>query len=518
NTFYFYNGSPIDSDCGVEGYGDNPPVLAQTYLNATLTNYHFYNSDFSITGNPETASDFYDYMNGVYKDGVTPVEYGGSGINQGTFPYPWFFPTNPNDLTPGGWSEVLVGNSPADRRGVGGTGPYSFLPGETIEIDQAFSFFQDPDLNNLETVNLLYQELPLLQEAYNNNFSDNQPIPFCTTDCVWPGDINRDGIVDMIDVLRLAGVEGTTGPDRFPVTTAWFPYNAPAWDPGFVYTDGINLVNADCNGNGITNGAEDLEAIKLNYGLTNNLYTGDSGEDIPGTELFVEKTIFDPPLDAIVPGTFNQFDIWVALPPQEQGQVAGLAFDLQVEATDFTPQAIISNLLQPIFNVLHTRSEGEGLLEYGGASSTGNALPVSANLRLARFRVLVPVDIPDCEVRMTFSNVKAVRTDGTYFTLENADSVWPIQGCVVVNTEEPNLTGVAVELMPNPSSDQVFIQADDLQIQQIEVFDINGRQIAVPLSWDTYPVLTVKHLPEGVYLIRLQTDQGEVTKRLVVQR
>ncbi|MEM6724500.1 MAG: T9SS type A sorting domain-containing protein [Bacteroidota bacterium] len=524
NTFYFYNGEAVDNFCGVDGYGDNPPVFSSTYLNATLTNYHQYNSDFNITGNPEVAPDFYNYLNGRFKDGMTPVEYGGNGFNQGTFPYPWYFPSNPNDLTPGGWSEVLDQNDPSDRRGVGGTGPYDFHPNAIIDIDQAFCFFQDSTLDHIETVNLLYQQLPLLQTEYENNFANNIPLPVCSEDCIWPGDMNRDGIVDVIDFLRLKEVDGLSGPERFPETTAWFPFLNPGWQADQVYSDGVSYANADCNGDGQINVQEEFNTIQDNYRLTNNSFDQVSGGDIPGQHLYIQKAIFDPPLDAITPGTSNDFDILLSLPPEEQGNIAGIAFEIFViaETTDGNLIQITNPFLTTVgplaLNVTTNIPRGFVFLDFASVSTDGQTFPNDPLIFLGRFNTIFAQDPIDCTVEIRIQNVQAIRADGTFFTIENEDSFWPVVGCEVVNTEDPNIQDVSVELVPNPSSERVTLFAEELNIQAIEVFDITGRQVTVPLTWDTNPVLTVQHLPEGVYVVRLQTDQGEVVKRMIVQR
>ncbi|MEO1438513.1 MAG: dockerin type I repeat-containing protein, partial [Bacteroidota bacterium] len=462
NTFYFYNGEAVDNDCGVDGYGDNPPVFSSTLLNAPLTNYHSYNSDFTIIGNPEVASDFYNYMNGFYKDGITPVEYGGNGFQQGTFPYPWFYPTNPNDLTPGGWSEVLEMNDPADRRGIGGTGPYNFPQDAVLDFDQAFCFFQDSSLNHIETVDLLYQQLPLLQAAYDNDFTDNQPIPNCTSNCIWPGDLNRDGIVDVIDFLRLKEVDGLIGPARSLNSELWYPYPDPDWPSNQTYSDGISFANADCNGDGIINAQDELNTILLNYQSTNNAFVGPSGGDVPGQQLYVEKTIFSPPLDAVTVGALNQFDIRLALPPEEQGNVAGIAFEIFVQADTENGFILPTNPLltfvgAPSLNISNGIPRGQVLLDFASVSTEGQTIPNVPDFLLARFRMSIGTDPIDCNVKIIVRNVLAVRTDGTYFTIENEDSVWPVVGCEIVNTEDPKLPEVSVDLIPNPSSDQVTL-------------------------------------------------------------
>lgn len=68
---------------------------------------------------------------------------------------------------------------------------------------------------------------------------------------------------------------------------------------------------------------------------------------------------------------------------------------------------------------------------------------------------------------------------------------------------------------PNPVSDAIRLNYDNLQVQKIRLIDLTGRVM------QTYPaeskVLNVEHLPAGMYLLQLQTDQGDWIKKVVLQ-
>jgi hypothetical protein len=100
---------------------------------------------------PSTAVDYYNYLQGKWLDG-TPLMHGGTGHQSsiGTVECSFMFPgdTDPlywstNSDTVSIWSEQTSGNPPGDRRGVGSTGPFTFLPGATQTLDLAFVFARD---------------------------------------------------------------------------------------------------------------------------------------------------------------------------------------------------------------------------------------------------------------------------------------------------------------------------------------------------------------------------------------
>ncbi|MEO1437903.1 MAG: T9SS type A sorting domain-containing protein, partial [Bacteroidota bacterium] len=477
--------------------------------------FRMYNSDFSVLGNPEFAIQFFYLQTGRFLDGSF-IEYGGTGLLQGTFPYPWFFPTNPNDLSPGGWSEVLEMNDPADRRGVGSSGPYLLDVGQTLEFDQAFCFFQDENLDHIETVDLLYAQIPQLQSWYDNDFTDNQAPLTCTTNCIWPGDANQDGIVDGNDLLRLTQTFGQTQTERDPPSDLWAPYEDPIWSGA--YPDGISYSASDCNGSG-TVSAFDTEVIRQNFKSINANYQGDSGTDIDGPELYLEHVPASPGVlqDTVTPGSLNRFNAWLALPPEEQDQFAGISFEV------INTEGLL-NFSSSEFNVVNSTGFdqhlsigfGPGRTSIASISADGSAAPPQALFFLGRFSLQYDLVFDQCAVELNLQNVQAIRTDGTFIPIGNVDRIWASQ-CLPTNTIEFNELENDVSLFPNPSSDVVRIESQGLAIEEVEVFDHLGRLLPVPLSWDVQPRLAVSHLPKGIYVVRVQTNQGEVVKRLMVQ-
>ncbi len=141
-----YNGTATDPDCdNVNGYGTRVPMLGVDYFRGPndefgnelgMSAFIYYNNNIDpgnnpATTNPEEAEDFYGYLSGFWKDN-TPVEYGGDGYGEGTYPTPYMFPDDPATGT--GWSECSVGNDPDDRRFVQSSGPFTLSPGTTNEV------------------------------------------------------------------------------------------------------------------------------------------------------------------------------------------------------------------------------------------------------------------------------------------------------------------------------------------------------------------------------------------------
>ncbi len=161
---YCYNGDADDD--GALGYGLNPPAVGIDFFEGPLADagdgkdnnrnniideageqiimskFVYYNNDFSDIGNPSSATHYYDYLRGVWKDG-TKLVYGGDGhLTAGADTCDFMFPgdTDPTGWGTNGvtglfpWSEVQTTstggiNNPNDRRFLQSAGSFTLRPG-----------------------------------------------------------------------------------------------------------------------------------------------------------------------------------------------------------------------------------------------------------------------------------------------------------------------------------------------------------------------------------------------------
>ena len=82
---------------------------------------------------------------------------------------------------------------------------------------------------------------------------------------------------------------------------------------------------------------------------------------------------------------------------------------------------------------------------------------------------------------------------------------------VNVGVEESELPQLNV--FPNPTSGSVFIEIEET-VDRVEVLNMNG--VAMPASLEGNHV-DLKHLSDGVYILKVYTEQGVVTQKVVKQ-
>lgn len=178
HTVYGYNlDNEDDSICnfGLGGYGLNPPVQAVTFLNQPLTSSLLDPRGTNNTSDPIPPVVFYNMMDNKWPDGK-PLRIGEDGYypHFSTIPTTDFiFPDNPNDTT--GWSfyQDSIACSGLEPRVVMATKKDTFNVGERLDLVAAYSYHRDLDSSHLQNVNLMYQQVPIVQQFYDNGYQNN---------------------------------------------------------------------------------------------------------------------------------------------------------------------------------------------------------------------------------------------------------------------------------------------------------------------------------------------------------
>lgn len=139
---------PYNTTDGIDN--DNDGLTDEPNEQMSMTNFMYFNNTFlgipSSQTDPANGNQFYQYMQGFWKDG-TPLTCGGNGYGgstTATFAYPGTTYTN-GACGAGSWTESGTGT---DKKFVMGSGPFTFLPGEVLELEYAFITTFDSIGNN----------------------------------------------------------------------------------------------------------------------------------------------------------------------------------------------------------------------------------------------------------------------------------------------------------------------------------------------------------------------------------
>ncbi len=170
-----YNGD--DDDDGILGYGLNPPTVGVDFFKGPkdengnplpMGKFVYYDNDFSLYGNPQTAQHYYNYLKGIWKNNVA-MTYGGNG-RTGTDTCSYMFPGTTDPAGRPNWTEKIAGNQPADRRFLQSAGPFKLLPGARNEVTVGVVWAKASSGGATGSIELLKQADDKAQKLFNNNF------------------------------------------------------------------------------------------------------------------------------------------------------------------------------------------------------------------------------------------------------------------------------------------------------------------------------------------------------------
>jgi len=175
NLVYGYNGKEIDGTGQIYAYGTHPPAQGAMFLNQKMSAFMYYNN--TLTGPPESAVHYYNYLQAKWKD-LTPLTLWGTGYNTNSTDYTNFaFSGDP--ATKNGWVETAPNgpcsppNVPGDKRGVMSADPFTLPAGKSICIDIALPFARSSEGDNFTAVTLLKERAQAIQQFYNSQKYEN---------------------------------------------------------------------------------------------------------------------------------------------------------------------------------------------------------------------------------------------------------------------------------------------------------------------------------------------------------
>jgi len=104
------------------------------------------------------------------------------------------------------------------------------------------------------------------------------------------------------------------------------------------------------------------------------------------------------------------------------------------------------------------------------------------------------------------ANGNGSRTGDDIYTISKTLTSGTTTGVKLLNSSE-------VQLFPNPTVDQIYLEQQAYEFTEYSIYDQNGRQMmAQPF---TNPTIKVVSLPAGSYVLKLNGPQGVLVKQFL---
>lgn len=360
------------------------------------------------------------------------------------------------------------------------------------------------DSSNIATITVVRNELP----------SDD-----CLSDCVYPGDTNRDGIVNADDLLYIGIGYGFSGVPR-PETELgidWQPHAANDWAADL---GGLNFKHFDCNGDGTIDDT-DMEAIIMNYGMSHlSDFSATAALPIDTSPINVSLSILNSSPMQIGDTITADIVLGNAI---ELISVYGLSFSMMYNAEDggtghieFLPSFIGTDTN----TVNMQKNQGGGRIDAALSRISHTQAQGSGSIARVSFvmeNFLEGKQLSDL-LTLTIDRFSLLGGDGSVVNMNIAEGNATASIEVILSTDPPSPIN-RVFLSPNPTDTYLQVSWQNKEsLQNVALYDTKGKIVyrqTVNSNTVELPISTAQ-LPEGIYIVVLQSAIGITAKRVVV--
>lgn len=343
---------------------------------------------------------------------------------------------------------------------------------------------------------------------------------------VFPGDANNNGKVDNVDILYMGYAFGTVGPMRLEDLEIY-----PEWP--FEFPDGTNYAFADANGDGIIDEADLLE-IFINYNEENeNVEPTDDVFTLGSPDSDPEIQLIDPDLEEpLTQGGFFEIPISLGSEDHPIENFNGLAFTIEydpdfVQFIDMSFTAEWMDFDQESTAELFAFQSLEGDTNEGEldvAFSRFGLDPISGWGEIGVLSIVIEDDLigllpaDSANIIVQLKEVKLINGQFTDIpVVHDSLSVMVYHPDAITNTEEPPLAQL-VNTFPNPVRNHLHIHSP-VAIERLELYNMLGQlAFSQNYSEDTFIKLDTNGLVAGIYTLRVNTREGQITRKITIEK
>jgi hypothetical protein len=338
----------------------------------------------------------------------------------------------------------------------------------------------------------------------------------CVVDCIWPGDADRDGRVDMNDLLSVGNKLGTTGAERpYNDPEQWFGQHPSTW---YFNGNGVQVEYLDANGDGAIT-ENDVDVIDNYYFRSHDIVVRDVQQKLPYQFSLV------PVQFALDSGAVVILDVSLGTPAKPVIDLKGTKFTVNIPpawmdsasvTVDFHNDSWLAQSNPYIslgkvpwngrIDAGFSKADGTGASGYGVIGTiTFIIVDDAEGFKTGDGPIHIPVSLHDATV---------MGIDGSLYDVEGADIE------LTYNRSNGNNSTYELIVYPNPASDNInMIMQGQTDINSVRVIDPQGRAVR------NYTNIGLNHfqfdvddLPVGLYYLQVSHSHGVMTQVLSVIR
>ena len=328
-------------------------------------------------------------------------------------------------------------------------------------------------------------------------------------ECLWPGDCNNDGVVDVKDLIPIgsAFLDSNFNARRILPTADWMIQYASNWQDKKWQ---IDKKFADCNGDGIID-IQDRDAIRLNYGYTQQKMFEDPDLDPHGPLLNLVAI-----RDSVFAGDTAKFDLYFGESTKEAENVYGISLSLGHEVAELN--GLTQNTAS--FPVSWFGEEGKDMITMSTETSGGIDMALVRTDKKNRtghgIIASVKIIIPDNLGEKINDIIKLNLKDVLIVSYEE-DTIIPdfnSEGTRFIELLRLNPVFSSLNFHPNPTKSLLNIQVSE-KIESLKVVDIHGRELLKIFPDSAHFNVNISHLSRGSYFLIAESASRKYGARVI---
>lgn len=374
-------------------------------------------------------------------------------------------------------------------------------------------------------VPIYFDQSTMQTEAINEDIASFEPvlddglIVINGDDRVWPGDTDNNELANQFDVLNIGLAYGATGPLRQDANLVWQGQWADDWD-GQTPATAVNFKHIDVNGDGAIN-ALDTTGLSLNWGRAANFSPNPFEEyrSTPGEAKHIGAPIFIETY-TVRPGETADFNINLGDTENPVEGAYGIAFTIV-----YDPLAVVYGSAKASFQSSWLGTLGDNMIVVMKDDPNNHRIHVGLS-RIDQIEVngsgrigILSLTIEDVifrdnesEIAFSVENIRLIRSNEQEIIVNEVETVASINESPL--DTENILAAQRLQLYPNPTTAEIFIQYLDVQMDYVQVFNTNGKLIK---EYKAMNQISLAGLPSTTYLLRFVGPAGVVFKKVIKQ-
>lgn len=373
----------------------------------------------------------------------------------------------------------------------------------------------------------------------SNTFTDSVIVNL-EGDCVWPGDVNTDGEVNMMDFIAWGHAFGDSGTARIDTGISFKAHEASEdWQSGFdsteTYAPNVNSKYADCDGNGIVDSL-DLVAIVQNSTLDCNINPSTSSGTVALSiqtfqeEVDLEDTLyfevhltdfFNVDVDSV---TGLLFSVNSNIPLEKPLSIDTDSSWMGIKGENLTTLAISENSLNngQSWNCTHA-----GLVRTDKKSGSGSG-KIAESLFIITIRDFGEISSFEEQAHLLLSvnQGQLIKSDGSIVSVNTLESQSSISVVVNFPPGDPEVINAGFEIRkwyPNPATESSTLEvySQNETKNTLQLYNMMGSLIyeeAIELRPGINDInISTNGLPSGMYFSVIKGKESNLYSDLLVK-